>query len=170
MIGIAPPIGSKLPFSADFSGNLQGRYDFDLPDFADQGNAMGHITGSISYTGESLSGLVMDAYVAEDTLRRVYQVDGSGLEIKHEADNFIGAAPGTELIGQEGVPGGRYVQGGYVLVNLAFGVSVDRWMAEFFVDNLTDESANVYVDTQNFTPRVVTNRPRTIGVRISADF
>ena len=170
LIGIAPPVGSELPFSADFSGNLRARYDFDLPDFADQGNTMGYITGSITYTGESLSGLVMDAYVAEDTLRRVYQVDGSGLEIKREADNFIGAAPGTELIGQEGVPGGRYVQGGYVLVNLAFGVTVDRWMAEFFVDNVTDESANVYVDTQNFTPRVVTNRPRTIGVRISADF
>ena len=38
-----------------------------------------------------------------------------------------------------------------------------------FVD-LTDEDAETYIDTQNFSPRVVTNRPRTIGLRFSYRF
>jgi outer membrane receptor protein involved in Fe transport len=68
------------------------------------------------------------------------------------------------------VPGGRFVQGGYTIANLAFGVVKDGWTAELFVNNATDERGEVYVDTQNFTPKVVTNRPRTIGLRFSYDF
>ena len=112
----------------------------------------------------------MDAYVAEDTLQRVYQVAGSGLSIRREADAFLGAAPGTDLINETGVPGGRFVQGGYTIANVAFGVAKDGWLAELFIDNVADESAAVYVDTQNFTPKVVTNRPRTVGLRLSYDF
>jgi outer membrane receptor protein involved in Fe transport len=168
--GIAAPVGSELPFAADFSANLRARYEFDIPSLAEFGALTQYVSGSISYTGESLSGLKMDAYVAEDTLRRVYQVSGSGLEIQREADTFLGAAPGTELLGRDDLPGGRFVQGGYVLMNLAYGVVFDNWNAELFVENVTNENAEVYIDTQNFTPRVVTNRPRTFGFRVSADF
>jgi iron complex outermembrane receptor protein len=28
----------------------------------------------------------------------------------------------------------------------------------------------LYIDTQQFTPKVVTNRPRTVGLRLSYDF
>ena len=73
-------------------------------------------------------------------------------------------------INEAGVPGGRFIQGGYTIANAAFGVTRDAWTAELFIDNLADESAAVYVDTQNFTPKVVTNRPRTVGVRFSYDF
>ena len=66
--------------------------------------------------------------------------------------------------------GGRFVQGDYTIANIAFGVVMDEWSAELFIDNVTDESAAVYVDTQNFTPKVVTNRPRTVGLRLSYDF
>ena len=62
------------------------------------------------------------------------------------------------------------MQGGYTIANMAFGVTMDKWSAELFIDNVTDESGAVYVDTQNFTPKVVTNRPRTVGLRLSYDF
>ncbi len=62
------------------------------------------------------------------------------------------------------------MQGDYILLNLAVGVTVSEWRAEFFIDNVTNENAEVYIDTQNFTPRVVTNRPRSFGIRLSADF
>ena len=103
-------------------------------------------------------------------LQRVYQVSGSGLKIRREADAFLGAAPGTDLINEPDVPGGRFVQGDYTIANIAFGVIKDGWSAELFIDNVTDENAAVYVDTQNFTPKVVTNRPRTVGLRLSYDF
>jgi outer membrane receptor protein involved in Fe transport len=74
------------------------------------------------------------------------------------------------LINETGVPGGRFIQGDYTIANLAFGVSMAEWTAELFIDNVADESGAVYVDTQNFTPKVVTNRPRTVGLRLSYDF
>jgi iron complex outermembrane receptor protein len=167
--GIAAPVGSDLPFAADFSANLRARYDFDIG----SGNLpglMGYVTAVAAYTGESVAGVKMDAYVAEDTLQRVYQVSDSGLSIRREADAFLGAAPGTDLINEPDVPGGRFVQGDYTIANVAFGVAMNQWSAELFIDNVTDESAAVYVDTQNFTPKVVTNRPRTVGLRLSYDF
>ena len=170
--GIAAPVGSRLPYSAEFSGNLRVRYDFPLPAIGGIDNAMGYLSGGVTYTGESLVGIKMDAYVVEDTMQRVYRVAGSGLEIEREADAFLGAAPGTELTNFPAgeVPGGRYVQEAYTLLNLAAGVSRDEWRAELFVDNVTDENAQMYIDTQQFTPHVVTNRPRTIGMRLSYDF
>ena len=71
---------------------------------------------------------------------------------------------------QEGVPGGRYKQSDYVLFNAALGFTVDSWNAEFYIDNIADENAELYVDTQQFTPRVVTNRPRTFGLRVGYRF
>lgn len=170
--GIAAPVGSELPFSAPFSANLRARYDFAMPAIGNIDGAKGYVTGGITYTGESLVGLTMDAYVVEDTMQRVYQVGGSGLEIEREADTYAGAPAGTELLNVPGggVPGGRYVQDAYSLLHLAVGVSADAWSAEFFIDNVADENAEVYIDTQQFTPHVVTNRPRTIGLRLSYDF
>lgn len=170
--GIAPPVGSELPYTPNFSGNLRARYAFDLPTFGNVTGGRGYVQGAVTYTGDSLVGMKMDAYVVEDTMQRVYQVSGSGLEIEREADAFAGSAPGTELINFPGgeVPGGRYVQDAYALLNLAIGATYDNWSGELFVDNLADENAEVYIDTQQFTPHVVTNRPRTIGLRLSYDF
>lgn len=170
LAGIAPPEGSALPYAADFSANLRARYDFDLSDATNFADLMGYVTSSVVYTGESLAGLKLDAFVQEDTLQRVYQVDGSGLDIEREGGDFQGAAPGTELLDEEGIPGGRYKMGDYFLLNAAIGVNTDAWSAELFVDNLANENAVVYVDTQQFTPKVVTNRPRTFGLRVNYRF
>ena len=170
LIGIAAPVGSELPFAADFSGNIRARYDFDIPNFGEIDGLRGYVTGGLAYTGESLVGIKMDAFVVEDTMQRVYQVSGSGLEIRREADAFLGAAPGTDLLNRPDLPGGRYVQEDYVVVNLALGLVKNEWQAELFIDNAFDENAPVYIDTQQFTPHVVTNRPRTIGLRLSYDF
>jgi iron complex outermembrane recepter protein len=171
LVGIVAPVGSELPYTPNFSGNVRARYDFDLP-LGDLGDVSAYVRGGLTYTGESLVGMKMDAYVVEDTMQRVYQVAGSGLEIEREADAFAGAAPGTELLAFPGgeLPGGRYVQDAYTLVNLAFGVVHESWSGEVFIDNVADENAPVYIDTQQFTPHVVTNRPRTIGLRLSYDF
>ncbi|MDZ7770498.1 MAG: TonB-dependent receptor [Woeseiaceae bacterium] len=169
--GIAAPVGSELPYAASFSGNLRARYDFDMPAIGNINDARGYVTGGVTYTGESLVGIKMDAYVVEDTMQRVYQVAGSGLEIEREADAYLGAATGTELINEPGsIPGGRYVQEDYVVLNAALGMTRNEWSAELFIDNLADERAPVYIDTQQFTPHVVTNRPRTVGLRLSYDF
>ncbi len=168
--GIAAPVGSELPYAPEFSANLRARYDFDVPSFAGFNNVRGYVSGAITYTGESLVGLKMDAYVVEDTMQRVYQVAGSGISIQREADAFLGAPGGTTLLNEAGVPGGRYIQDSYSMLNFAVGLALDEWTAEFFINNVTDERAPVYIDTQQFTPHIVTNRPRSVGFRLSYDF
>ena len=170
--GIAAPVGSKLPYTADFSANIRARYDFDIPAFSNMTGLRGYVSGGVAYTGDSVSGIKMDAYVVEDTMQRVYNVAGSGLAIRQEASAYLGA-PGTTVLqdfpGGE-IPGGRYIQEAYSIVNVAAGVTKDQWTAELFIDNAFDENAQVYIDSQQFTPHVVTNRPRTIGLRLSYDY
>ncbi len=170
--GIAAPVGSKLPYTADFSANIRARYEFDIPAFGNMTGLRGYVSGGVAYTGDSVSGIKMDAYVVEDTMQRVYNVAGSGLAIRQEASAYLGA-PGTTVLqdfpGGE-IPGGRYIQEAYSIANVAAGVTKDQWTAELFIDNAFDENAQVYIDSQQFTPHVVTNRPRTIGLRLSYDF
>jgi outer membrane receptor protein involved in Fe transport len=162
LAGIAPTVGSRLPYSAEFSGNLQAEYFYSISK-----DMTGYINGSISYTGERLASMTMDAYVLEDATNLIYGT-GSGLSIEKEADVYSGVNY-NDSNGQT-FAGGRYVQDSYILANLSFGVTNDEWKAELFIDNLTDESAILYIDTQQFTPKVVSNRPRTIGFRFSYDF
>ncbi|NNC65603.1 MAG: hypothetical protein HKN84_12515 [Gammaproteobacteria bacterium] len=56
------------------------------------------------------------------------------------------------------------------MLNFAVGLALDEWTAELFINNVTDERAPVYIDTQQFTPHIVTNRPRSVGIRLSYDF
>lgn len=160
--GIAPPEGSRLPYSAKFSGNLQAQYFYPV-----SGDMTGYVNGSISYTGERLAGMAMDAYMIEDATNLIYGT-GSGLGIKKESDVYSGV--NYQDSNGATFAGGRYVQDSYILANISFGVTNDEWKAELFIDNLTDKSAILYVDTQQYTPKVVSNRPRTIGFRFSYDF
>jgi iron complex outermembrane receptor protein len=160
--GIAPAAGSRLPYSAEFSGNLQAQYFYPIAK-----DMTGYINASVSYTGERLAGMAMDAYMIEDATNLIYGI-GSGLSIEKEADVYSGV--NYQDSNGETFAGGRYVQDSYILANVSFGVTNDEWKAELFIDNLTDESAVLYIDTQQFTPKVVSNRPRTIGFRFSYDF
>jgi len=162
LAGIAPPVGSELPYSASFSGNIRARYFYEM----DNG-LTGFVNGSLVYTGDRLASMTMDAFVLEDTTRLVYGT-GSGLSIQKEADVFDGVNY-TDTNGNL-FAGGRYIQDSYMLANVSFGITNDEWKAEIFIDNLFDERAILHVDNQQFTPKVVSNRPRTIGFRLSYDF
>ncbi|GAC35569.1 TonB-dependent receptor [Paraglaciecola polaris] len=160
--GIAPPVGSKLPYSADFSGNIRARYFIEL----DNG-LTAYVNGSISYTGDRLASMSMDAYALEDAAQLVYGA-GTGLSIEQEAAVYQGVTyPDSN---GETFRGGRYIQDSYVLANLAFGITNEEWKAEIFIDNVTDEQATLYIDAQQYTPKIVSNRPRTVGLRLSYDF
>jgi iron complex outermembrane receptor protein len=162
LAGIAPGIGAQLPYSAEFSGNIRARYYFELDDGYD-----GYFNASVSYTGDRLAGMSMDAYVTEDATQLIYGT-GSGLPIQNEAATY----DGTSFQDSNGdvFQGGRYIQESYAIASVSVGITKDGWKAELYIDNLTDESAVLYIDTQQFTPKVVTNRPRTLGLRLSYDF
>ena len=163
--GIAVPVGSELPFAPDFSGNIRARYDFgELMD-----GARAYLSGGLSYAGESKSGLSGNAFYVEDTLRLTHGGRGSGLKIAAEGGEFVGGNCGTYNQPRNCL-NGRYVQDDYVLLDLALGMESEAWSAEFFIDNVTDKRAQLHVDTLQYVPKVVTNRPRSFGVRFSYDY
>ncbi|GAA4873574.1 TonB-dependent receptor [Ferrimonas pelagia] len=61
----------------------------------------------------------------------------------------------------------RERQQDYTLVNFAIGVNKDEWGVKLYADNLTDERAELFINTQDDIRRISTNRPRTIGMSIS---
>ena len=58
----------------------------------------------------------------------------------------------------------------WVMGNVTAGISTDTWLAELYVDNITDEQAELARDYINDRPRVVLAQPRTVGLRLSYDF
>ena len=64
----------------------------------------------------------------------------------------------------------RRDQDSYTTVDVAFGLARGAWSAELFVENLGDERAQLFFNVQDDVPRITTNRPRTMGLRLSYDF
>ena len=58
----------------------------------------------------------------------------------------------------------------WTMAGLSAGVTSDTWGAELFVDNVTDERAEIARDYINDRERVVYARPRTMGLRFTYDF
>lgn len=63
----------------------------------------------------------------------------------------------------------REQQDAYTTLDASFGVSRDQWAAELFIENLTDERAELFINEQDDIRRITTNRPRTVGLRLSVD-
>ena len=63
------------------------------------------------------------------------------------------------------------MQDAYSLVDASIGVenAGKGWRVEAYANNLTDERAQLHINRQDFFERVTTNRPRTLGVRVSYD-
>jgi len=58
----------------------------------------------------------------------------------------------------------------WTLVGLTTGVAKDNWTAEFYVENLTNEEAEVSGNAIFNRDRVTISRPRTLGLRVSFGF
>ena len=64
----------------------------------------------------------------------------------------------------------RYVNPSAMTANLGFGLEKDSWVAEVFMDNANNEAAPVVQVAGYFTPQVLVQRPRTVGLRVRYDF
>jgi len=66
----------------------------------------------------------------------------------------------------------RILQPSYTLMNLRLGLNPpnERWLAEFYITNLTDKNAIVYSNTGNYDLRETTNEPRVFGIRVNYRF
>ncbi len=64
----------------------------------------------------------------------------------------------------------RFKQDSYDTLDGAIGISADIWTVELFAENLTDERAELFINSLDTDLRITTNRPRTWGFRVSYDF
>ena len=69
----------------------------------------------------------------------------------------------------------RQSQASYTQADMSFGISGGDWEVDFFINNLTDERAEIYVTDGFFDyffgrGRVYTNRPREMGIRYKKSF
>ena len=58
----------------------------------------------------------------------------------------------------------------YTIVDFAAGIRSDNWKFEIFGDNLFDERAQISGNYVNDRERIATNRPLTVGMRVSFDY
>ena len=61
----------------------------------------------------------------------------------------------------------RSKQDSYVITDVSAGFSRGSWSLEGYVDNLTDERAELFINNQDNFDRVTTNRPQTVGLRLT---
>ncbi len=159
--GVAVPVGSELPLAPDFSGNLRARYDFELPGMG----ANAYVTGSVTYRGTSLAGIVGSATFMDDTALLAYG-STSGLGIEEEGGNF-----GTVADSSGDLPANtRFVNESATVLSASAGIMKDSWLAELYVKNITSQEGAIVQTAGKFTPEATVNRPRTIGVRLSYRF
>ena len=64
----------------------------------------------------------------------------------------------------------RALQSGYSLANMRAGVSNDNWVAEVYIDNLTDKRAEISNTFVFDRERIMIVRPRTLGLRLKYNF
>jgi outer membrane receptor protein involved in Fe transport len=58
----------------------------------------------------------------------------------------------------------------YSLLNLRFGIGGEHWTSTLYVDNATDERADILIDNAAIATRVTRNRPRTIGLKLQYNY
>ncbi len=68
------------------------------------------------------------------------------------------------------VAANRFEQDSYDTIDASIGMSSDQWAVELFGENLSDERAELFINSLDTDLRITTNRPRTWGVRVSYDF
>ena len=165
--GIAVPVGSELPLSPKFAGNIRARYDFVM----DSLDVDAYFALSVNHRGQTVSGLIGSAEFMDDTLFRQSGAY-SGLKFNEEGGTFGTVSIPEGRIGtSRRLPhNSRFVNPPATTVNASFGIARDDWTAELFFDNLTDEDAQVMQIAGHYTPVVTVQRPRTVGLRLSYDY
>ena len=163
--GVVVPAGSELPLAPSFAGNLIARYDWELTDW----QADAYVTGLINYRGETVSAITGSAEFYNDN--SVIQAGrGSGLEIQNEGGSF-GTVQIDDGAGGQRLPNNsRFVNPAATTINVAVGVNKDNWGAELFINNLTNEEAEIAQVVGKFTPEVTVQRPLTVGFRFNFDY
>jgi outer membrane receptor protein involved in Fe transport len=146
-----------------------------LPEFSDGLTVSGafsildtEITDVITPTNDVRRGDEL-AYAPEfqGTLRARYEWDWSNTNLVAHVMPMLSFSSGSF---SDIITINRDEMDSWTILGLTAGVTADRWSAELFADNLTDERAEVARDFVFDRQRVTYARPQTIGVRLGFKF
>ena len=127
--------------------------------------ANAYVTGSLTYRGESVAGIVGSAAFMDDTALLV-SGSTSGLGTEDAGGNFGTVADSTGSLPAST----RFINESATVLSASGGIMKDSWLAEVFVRNITSERGAIVQTAGKFTPEASVNRPRTIGLRLSYRF
>ncbi len=137
------PVGSPLALSPKFQFNIRMNYAWEM----DSG-VRPFINLSLRNVGSSWSDVIDNVDIRYSGPTVVY----NGVTVR--SGDVIAPLPVAQKMD------------GYTTISGSIGASKDEWRVELFVDNLTDERAQLYTSANDGERRVTVNRPRTIGLRI----
>ena len=122
------------------------------------------------FDGDRLPGVPRFNFSA--STQYVFPLGSAGLDGFARLDySYTGDSSTTfnELSTANGMPS-HFNPQSYSLLNLRLGVQNERWSTALFVDNLTDERAQMLIDNSAVAQRITRNRPRTVGVNVRFNF
>ncbi|MEM9750245.1 MAG: TonB-dependent receptor, partial [Pseudomonadota bacterium] len=142
------------------------------------------LAASTGFTDAELTETVEGTpFIDGDPLQQVPRWTASGT-VDYEAPVTIGDFFGFgradvsyvgESISRTVDAGNPRIRPSYTIVDMRGGLRSDKYEVAFFIDNVTDERA-VFGDNRTLAAealgrqRVITNRPRTIGIDLRANF
>ena len=134
------------------------------------------LTGAFSFLDSEVVDSLVTQYVQEgDELAFSPEFQGN-LNARYEWDHSSGLAAfwmanlsysgesATDIV----VPNRTYIDS-WTMLGVAAGVQADNWTAEVYVDNVTDERAQLSGTFQMKRSRIAISRPLTIGLRVSME-
>ena len=63
----------------------------------------------------------------------------------------------------------RVGQDNYTQMDASIGAIKESWKVELFAENMSNERAELFINDQDDTMRIATNRPFTLSLRVSYD-
>lgn len=162
-------IESDITFAPDDHWQISGAFSYnDTKLRTILGNAI--LAANVVPVGSRLS----QAPVFQSNLRVRYSWKMAANDLYVEAGGQTSSSSFSSLDKTE-----RQTQPSYAIINASAGIMHDKWSAVFYVSNLTDKRAQLY-NNSHYSPRgaggtalvdqydlITTNRPRTIGVKLS---
>ncbi|WP_440905278.1 TonB-dependent receptor [Catenovulum sp. SX2] len=60
----------------------------------------------------------------------------------------------------------RELQDSYQIINTSISLELNKWLLQLYINNLTDERAELFINDQDDIKRVTVNRPQTFGIKL----
>ncbi|HQV01954.1 MULTISPECIES: TonB-dependent receptor [unclassified Novosphingobium] len=148
------PLGSPLALSPKFQFNVRMNYEWET------GSGLKpYINVAFHHVGSSFSDVIDNVDIRYQSFNPTLGYAASTPVLY----NGVLVRPGDVIAP---LPAAQKMDA-YNTLSAAVGAGKDGWRLELFADNITNERAQIYTSANDGERRVTTNRPFTVGMRVS---